>query len=346
MSGTSLDGLDLACVRFTRNGESFSYKVLAAETVPYSALWQQRLRALHNTDAHTFARTHTDLGRLFAELSLDFCKRNHLHPEYISSHGHTVFHNPAAGYSVQAGHGAVIAAVSGIPVICDFRSLDVALGGQGAPLVPIGDALLFDDYDCCLNLGGIANLSIKDQAGQMRAWDVCPANMVLNKLVEPLGLEYDDAGKMARSGNLNTGLLHTLNEPAFFKSAPPKSLGREWVEHEVFPVLHNSFLNVACKLRTYTEHIALQLARSLQNQPGGTMLISGGGAFNTFLVERIQAALGSAWQAAAADKQTTAFKEAIVFALLGMLRVTESINTPASVTGARKDSCGGCIYLP
>ena len=345
MSGTSLDGLDLACVEFTEGAASWSYKLLAAETRPYSDAWLKHLQDLPEASALVYAQAHADLGTLYGTETNKFIARHHLKPVAVASHGHTLFHNPARELTAQIGSGASMAVACGLPVICDFRTTDVALGGQGAPLVPIGDALLFSEYDVCLNLGGIANLSLKKN-GSLTAFDVCPANMVLNSLVAPLGFAHDHNGNLARQGHINQGLLDTLNSSGYFRSQAPKTLGREWVEQQVLPVLDDSLLAVSVKLNTYCVHIAQQIARALQNQPAGTLLVTGGGAFNGYLLGSIKNALGSSWKVTTGNSDLIAFKEAVVFAFLGLLRLLEQNNTLATVTGARRDSCGGCIYLP
>ncbi|MBK7214865.1 MAG: anhydro-N-acetylmuramic acid kinase [Bacteroidales bacterium] len=342
MSGTSLDGLDLALCVFSEANGKYQYRIEAAETVSYSNEWLSRLRMLPEANAMEYAYTHTAYGRLLGELSRDFLKRNGLSANYIGSHGHTIFHQPGRGFTSQIGEGAALAQASGITVICDFRSGDVARGGQGAPLVPIGDELLFGDYDYCLNIGGFANISYK-QDGKRIAFDVGPANIALNKLAQKLGLAYDDEGRVAASGMLNTELLEKLNDLEYYRLSPPKSLGREWVDTTFTPLLNES-IPAADLLRTVTEHIAVNISRCASFKPEENMLITGGGTLNTYLIDRIRSLSNINIQLP--DKQIIDFKEALIFAFLAYLRILERPNSLSSVTGATSDSCTGCIYLP
>ena len=349
MSGTSLDGLDIACVSFTENANGKpAYTLLAAETIPFSEEWAHRLREIAFASSTELIETDRALGKLFGEHCREFILKHQVNPEAIASHGHTVFHAPQRGFTLQIAHGAALAAASGLPVITDFRSTDVALGGQGAPLVPIGDSILFPDYEICLNLGGIANLSLSDPEGVLRAWDICPANQVLNHFVEPLGLSFDNKGQLASSGRLNIELLSELESLHFYEKTPPKSLGREWVDAELMPKLRAFQGDLPDLLHTFTHHIAMRLASDVHayGPETGQILITGGGAFNDFLLETIKEKLGPSWEIVPASQDLIAFKEAIIFALLGWLRLRNRINTLASVTGAVANSSGGCIYLP
>lgn len=347
MSGTSLDGIDLACVTFIHEAEAHSFQVLAAETIPYSDEWLKILQDVPHYSAAELIKTDRALGRYFGEVVNRFVTENELSPKAVASHGHTVFHNPSQGYTLQIGHGAALSAALGLPVITDFRSADVARGGQGAPLVPIGDRLLFGQYTVCLNLGGIANLSMQNSSGQTLAWDICAVNQVLNALVAPLELDYDAEGKIAESGHLDAVLLETLQDLPYYKMAPPKSLGREWVEAEVLPIFENSNASIPDKLNTYCHHTAYQIAMDMKTHSpnGGTWLATGGGAFNSFLMKLIRLHLGKNWHQVEADERLIAFKEAIIFAFLGYLRLHGRNNSLASVTGAKMDSCGGSVWL-
>lgn len=342
MSGTSLDGLDLALCIFNEENGRYQYRIEAAETIPYSAEWLERLRKLPNATAMDYAFIHTAYGRFLGELSRDFLDRNGLTAQYIGSHGHTVFHQPGRGFTSQIGEGAALAQASGVTVICDFRSGDVARGGQGAPLVPAGDELLFGDYDYCLNIGGFANISYRKD-NQRIAFDTGPANIVLNTFAAKLGLPYDDEGRVAASGTLNLELLNKLNSLEYYHLPPPKSLGREWVDTIFFPLLDNS-IPEADLLRTLTEHIAVNISRSASFRMEEKMLVTGGGALNTFLIERIRSLTNINIQLP--HKQIINFKEALIFAFLAYLRILKRSNSLASVTGASSDSCTGCIYLP
>jgi anhydro-N-acetylmuramic acid kinase len=259
----------------------------------------------------------------------------------IASHGHTIFHQPDAGFTAQIGSGAAIYAETGLTTVCDFRSVDVALGGQGAPLVPIGDELLFGEYDACLNLGGFANISYRKD-GTRVAFDVCACNIVLNQVAQQGGMDYDENGAMARDGKVVTSLLDELNGLTFFSQTGAKSLGREWVEKEVWPVVSKYEIVLEDLMATLVEHMAMQVAHVVKTGEVDTLFITGGGAHNSYLIERMTALVTC--NLTLAPKQLIEFKEALIFGFLGMLRVHNLPNSLASVTGAKKDSLGGCIY--
>jgi anhydro-N-acetylmuramic acid kinase len=344
MSGSSLDGLDLALVRFTRSVDGWDYSLLDRETKAYSPELKARLLGAFTASVPEILQLDVDLGRLFGEWSKTFIDRQKLKPTLIASHGHTVFHQPGLGYSQQIGHAAHIAAITGLPVAADFRSLDIALGGQGAPLVPVGDRLLFGQHTLCLNLGGIANLSF-EKGGKRLAWDLACCNMVFDRLASSLGLDYDDEGKKAASGKVDQPLLDQLNMLSYYQQAPPKSLGREYFEAEVWPILAQSALKVEDKMATYAKHLALQLKAVVESyQLEGSMLVTGGGAFHRHLIRlfRLEQPLAVEVPEPALIEQ----KEAIIFALLGLLRQLGETNVFHEVTGSRSDHCGGNLYFP
>ncbi len=344
MSGTSLDGVDIAFCRFFFDNKKWSYAIIHAETIAYSSAWKQRLLSLENTDALTFLQTNTDYGFYLGELVAAFIKKHAIKPQFVSSHGHTIFHQPQKKLTVQIGSGSAIAAGCNLPVVCDFRSLDVALGGQGAPLVPIGDKLLFSEYDFCLNLGGFANVSY-EHTNQRIAFDICPVNIVMNAICHQLGEEYDNEGKHARKGNLNKELFRELNKLFFYHQALdcPKSLGKEWVLQHVDPILEKYKITPNDILHTFCEHVAIQVANVLDKKTEGALFITGGGTYNTFLIERIQQ--HTKHQLVIPDKSTIEFKEALIFAFLGVLRMRGEINCLKSVTGALNDNIGGSVFL-
>ena len=341
MSGTSLDGLDLCCVHFEFDG-AWHYKILKAESVDYPAKLRQALATAQDMTALQYARLHSDYGLYLGRQVRDFVERNGLHPDLVASHGQTVFHQPSVRFTAQIGSGAGIAAESGIDTVCDFRTTDVALGGPGAPLVPIGDAVLFGDYDFCLNLGGFSNISFASPKGDGKrlAFDISPVNYVLNHYAGLRGKAYDRDGELARSGCVYRELLEALNGLRFYALPGPKSLGREWVEAEVYPLIDSYRLPVEDVLATFVEHVAVQVARQV---PRGRVLTTGGGARNVVLVERMQAAAPHA-RFVVPDPLTIDFKEALIFALLGALYVADRPNCLASVTGAARDNIGGCLY--
>jgi len=282
-----------------------------------------------------------DYGYYLADCVLDFIQKFDCQEvDYIASHGHTVFHQPQNNFTLQIGSGAHIFAKTQIPVIADFRTQDVAMGGQGAPLVPIGDKLLFSDFDYCLNLGGFSNVSF-EKDGQRIAFDIVAVNIVLNKLAEQEGFAYDNAGEMGRKGKLLPHLLEQLNNLPYYKQTAPKSLGYEWVEKEIFQLLDMQQNSIADLMATMYEHIAIQIGLVLR---GGSkkVLVTGGGAYNTFLMEKIKEYASA--NITQADDLIISYKEALIFAFLGYLKIQHKNNVLASVTGAAKDHIAGIIY--
>ena len=342
MSGTSLDRIDLALCDI----DEHDCRILAAQTVPYSGEWRQRLSTLEKASALEYALAHVELGHLFGQEINKFLEGRE-RPEAIASHGHTIFHQPNLKLTTQIGDGDAIAAETGLPVVFNFRTLDVALGGQGAPLVPIGDELLFGEYDACLNLGGIANISYRAE-GRRIAYDICPCNMALNRLAAMLGYPYDDGGANARHGEVHTCLLHNLDALDYYALAEPKSLGKEWFVGQFWPLVKafTGFVPSLSKARdalaTVTAHIAIQIARVVERQGIKTLLVTGGGAWNNYLIE-LMGKYSPEVRITVPDTQIVNYKEALIFALLGYLRLTGKVNTLASVTGAKFDSIGGNI---
>ncbi|MDR1552859.1 MAG: anhydro-N-acetylmuramic acid kinase [Prevotellaceae bacterium] len=340
MSGTSLDGLDLALCHFVKT-DRWNYNVIAASTVEYPENLRAKLDKSIELSAYEFVKLDVDLGSFIAEKINSFLEMQSVKPDFIASHGHTTFHQPQIGLTSQIGNGATIAAHTGITTVCDFRTTDVALGGQGAPLVPIGDELLFENYGACLNLGGISNISFRLQ-GKRIAFDVSPCNMALNYLANQINMRYDKDGENARKGNVDINLLNKLNDIDFYKKTGAKSLGKEWFDTIFQPCLDAAEISVYDKLRTVTEHIAVQLKNVLHEKNVETMLVTGGGARNIFLIERFNAS--GKRKIIVPDSQTIDFKEAIIFAFLGVLRMRGEVNCLRAVTGAKIDNCGGCIY--
>lgn len=344
MSGSSLDGVDLALCRFLKTG-SWSFSILRAGVIPYPEEWKEKLKNAQSMSGQELMQAHAEYGHYLGVLAKEFLEHGSERVDFISSHGHTVFHQPQKGFTFQLGDGAALTAETGLPVVCDFRTTDVALGGQGAPLVPIGDRLLFGDYDFCLNIGGIANIS-SEMNGERIAYDICPANQLLNGHAAKLGLEYDKDGALAREGKLNENLLQQLNNYPYYKKTFPKSLGNENVAEYFFPILNESPVSTEDKLHTCTEHIALQIAEAVnrENSSVKKILASGGGAFNKFLIELLSEKTHH--HVVLPSDDIIKFKEAIVFAFLGVLRVRNEINVLKSVTGAKRDSVSGAVYYP
>ncbi len=341
MSGTSLDGLDLALCTFKKQGPGWSYKLLYSETIPYEGTWVRKLESAPGLSGLELNLLDREFGQFIADRALSVVGSGGLKTDLIASHGHTVFHQPGASFTCQIGNPQVIAVKTGILTAGNFRELDILYGGQGAPLVPVGDEHLFGEYDYCLNLGGYANLSYKKDSLRL-ARDVCPVSALLNHYARELGLPFDRDGKAGRSGNLNVPLLEHLNGLPYYSQEGPGSLSREWLELEIFPLLNEFRLPVTDLLRTLCEHIAIQVSRQVRNH--SRVLVTGGGAYNTFLVERITHHTRSDIVIPSPD--VVEFKEALVFAFLGLLRLREEINCYASVTGAERDSCSGILYRP
>lgn len=339
MSGTSLDGVDVALCRFYDS--PVKYELISTHTFPYPCGVKSKLENVTNLSGSELNEFHIELGQLYGELVSTFIQSFSIKKvDLIASHGHTVFHEPQKQITLQIGHPAYIAIKSGILTIADFRSSDVFLGGQGAPLVPIGDRNLFSEYNNRLNLGGFANISFEKDDTTI-AFDVCPANIPLNLIADEMGYSYDDEGLLAASGKTNPILLEELNDLEYYKDLPPKSLGREWFNQQFWTLINKSNSSNIDKLRTITEHIAQQCAISFNK---GNVLITGGGSHNTFLVDRIKDL--SKNQIIIPDKTLVDYKEALIFAYLGYLRFNQKNNTLSSVTGAQKAHCSGAVYLP
>ena len=343
MSGTSLDGLDIAACEFILNDGQWSFKIVSSHTYPYSSTWKEKLSGLPEMDGLNLSLVNNEYGHLLGRLTSSFIESTGFQPNLIASHGHTVFHQPAHGLTLQIGAGSAIAAETGLPVVCDFRSADVALGGQGAPLVPVGDRLLFDDYDACLNLGGFGNISM-EMDGERIAFDICPVNGALNRVAARLGQEYDRNGEIARSGHTEPELLKRLNGLAFYAKKWPKSLGREWLEIEFLPIIENYSGPAENLLCTLCEHIAIQVNQALNKTNTLKVLVTGGGAHNQYLMERIRQAGIHQWTIP--SRQLTDYKEAMIFAFLGVLRWRREPNVLKSVTGSDSDHSGGAVYHP
>lgn len=340
MSGTSLDGIDLALCRFSEEKGKTGYEIHRAKTIGYPEKWQNKLANTHQLSAFELLQLHKEYGFHLGITVNNFLKECTVRPEYIASHGHTVFHQPRNSVTFQLGDGAAIAARTGLPVISDFRNQDVCLGGQGAPLVPIGDALLFPEYDYCLNLGGFANVSFKENRKRI-AFDICPVNIVLNEYARKAGQEFDESGRLGRNGKPNPTLVEELDHLKYYHQAAPKSLGREWVEQKMLPILQKYNCSIEDSLASLYEHISNQLAAVI-NMSEAKLLITGGGAYNDYLIERFQNKTSS--KILIPGDELVNFKEALIFAFLGYRFVHDKVNCLASVTGASRDSIGGCLF--
>ena len=340
MSGTSVDGLDVCCATFSCREGRWSFHIDCARGYDYPEELRQKLsRDVQHMSAYEFVAFHSEYGRYLGRRVNEFMAEFGVKPDIIASHGSTVFHEPAKRIMFQIGDGAAIAAETGIPTVSDFRRLDIMLGGQGAPLVPIGDNLLFGEYDYCLNIGGFSNISYRD--GERRtAFDISPVNYVLNRLCRTIGKEMDEDGKIAESGTVSQVLLKQLNSLDYYARKAPKSLGREWVERNIFPLLDASALSLPDKLATYCEHCAEQLRRV--TVPGRTILVTGGGAYNKYLVGRMKTLSGC--RIVIPEPAIVEFKEALIFAFLGALYMADEPSCLKSVTGAEQDNIGGMLF--
>lgn len=342
MSGTSLDGLDLVFCELNFVNKTWEYELIKTGTIPYSDYWTKELKGASKLGGESLMRLNREYGKWLGEQVKGFIKGEEKEPDFVASHGHTLFHDPDNQFNFQLGDGAALAATCGLTTVCDFRSMDVCLNGQGAPLVPIGDEHLFGEYDACVNLGGFANVSAKVN-GVRRAWDICPVNTVLNKLVSVFGVPYDNNGEMGRSGKVLPDLLERLNALSFYHESYPKSLANEWLINHFYPCLE-LFQSESKRdlLRTCCEHFASQIALDINGVSNGKVLFTGGGVYNSFLIELIQAKLHGEMIIPSAN--IIEYKEALIFAFLGALRISNQVNCLWEVTGASRDNCSGAIY--
>ncbi len=349
MSGSSLDGLDIVCAEFNEQGGNWTYEIKFSDCYPYNEEWKERLSAATSLSAKDYLLLHTDYGHYLGKEVRRFMEAHSL--EYrvalVSSHGHTSFHLPSQRMTGQLGDGAAIAAEVRLPVVTDLRALDLALGGQGAPIVPIGEKWLLPGYDYYLNLGGIANVSRPGE--EYIAFDICPANRVLNLLAADRGKEFDEDGRMAAAGKLNASVLEELNQQAYYSLPFPKSLANDFGTERIYPMVKRSG-SIENALRTMVEHIAVQLKRALsavKKESGvGKMLVTGGGALNGFLIERIREHLKEMQiEAEVPSPQLINYKEALIMAFIGILRWRQEVNVLSSVTGAQADSVGGALWI-
>lgn len=343
MSGSSLDGVDIAYVNFSHDNKRWFFQIVEAGNIPYTEEWKNKLSEAFNKSEEELKELDIEYGKFLGTVTKKFIKKYEFDPKLIASHGHTIFHAPERSYTLQIGNGQEIANATGITTINDFRTEDVNKGGQGAPLVPIGDKYLFADFPICLNIGGIANVSY-DIDGQRIAYDICMANQMLNYLASKLGYDYDNNGNFASQGNVNQELLNIFNDNTYYDKEAPKSLGREFFEKYQHEIIDNSTLPIKDLLATATEHIACQIVKATDSLENSKMLITGGGAKNNFLIERIRKM--SKHEIVIPDTMIIDYKEALIFAFLGTLKLEGKINVLSSVTGASSDSSSGNICLP
>lgn len=335
-----MDGVDIAYCEFLYENQKWNFQIKVAETVPYDQNWIVRLSQLHQQPIHIFPKTDAFYGRYLGKITRKFIDKHNLKVDFVSSHGHTIFHQPENGFTAQIGCGAGISAECGLPVVNNFRAMDVVLGGQGAPLVPIGDQFLFNDYDACLNLGGFSNISFKNS---QKAFDISPCNMAFNLMANEINLPFDEDGKIAASGSIHDELLMELNNLDFYKKNNAKSLGIEWFNQSFFPILNRfETISILDKMATINLHVAQQIAKVINTENIDNILVTGGGAHNKILIQNIQTLTKT--QIIIPDSLTINYKEALIFAFLGVLRISNEINILKSVTGAVSNSIGGALH--
>lgn len=339
MSGTSLDGLDICYAKFFLHDKSWNFEILEAQTLEYSAVWSNKLANAINLPAEALLEINAEYGfYLGDQIEAFITSKKITKVDVISSHGHTVHHQPKRKFTYQIGDGRAIKIKNDFPVVYDFRSQDVLLGGNGAPLVPIGDEHLFSNFEACLNLGGFSNISFKKN-GKRSAFDISPLNIILNHFAEKLGKKFDDKGEFAKSGIVNDSILKQLNQLEFYKESQPKSLGYEFVQRDIFPLLKtDSAQNL---MATFTEHAAQQISEVLKNNNLKNVLVTGGGTYNTFLLEKINSKTET--EIIVPSSKIIDFKEALIFGFMGVLKVRNENNVLASATGSLKDHCSGIL---
>lgn len=349
MSGSSLDGLDIVLAAFEVADGRWKYKIKAASCTTFSNAWRSRLENAVHLDTEAYLLLHTAFGKYCGQQVVAFLNNRDVRrrPDVVGAHGHTTFHIPGKGMTHQLGDGAAIAAACRIPVVSDLRSVDVALGGQGAPIIPAGEKLLFPQYRYFMNIGGICNVSVHETK-KITAFDVCPANRVLNMLAGLAGKKYDKEGRLAKSGTVNLPLLEKLNSEQFYTRLPPRSLANSFGTGVLYPTILKSRLSVKDALATYCEHIAMQTLKALipyRKKKKTSLLVTGGGALNKYLVGRIRYYLEAIGiDIEVPDDDTVNYKEALTMALIGVLRLREQDNVFSSVTGAARNSCGGALW--
>ncbi len=341
MCGTSQDALDLAVVKFTPTASRFDLDILLTQAFEIPFELALTLKSAERLSGLELSLLNNAVGRFFGDCVNQALAKTEYKPNFVASHGITIFHQPEHKLTLQIGSGAEIASITKLKTICDFRTSDIALGGNGAPLVPFADSILFSDYDFTLNLGGFANIASMNS--EIAGFDITVCNLALNQIISEKGLSFDNNGAEARKGKVDIELLNSLNNLTFFKAHGPKSLGKEWFEREYSPILKASKISMNDKLRTVCDHIGIQIANHL-HESEKTCLVTGGGAYNLALIDAIKH--HSKCELIIPGKEMIDYKEAICFAFLGLCRLLEKQNISKTVTGAQLNSIGGAIYLP
>jgi len=346
MSGTSLDGVDLCYAHFVHKNKKWSYQIIACQTIEYPNELTEKLLITTHSSAEQLFILDKQLGVFFSEVINGFIEKHKIERnkiDAICSHGHTVFHQPDKQISVQIGCGATIARHTQLPTIANFRQKDVLYGGQGAPLVPIGDLMLFSNVaDSFLNIGGFANFSTIKNNEITVASDICPVNNLINYYARQQGKHYDKNGEIAKNAIVSTTLLDKLNNLSIYKQETMPSLGWEWVEKIVIPIVDNFPVSIAEKIATITKHAITQIANRLNECHSKSILVTGGGALNTFLIDELKKSVTG--NIICASQQLINFKEALVFGFLGVLFLENVPNCVHTVTGATKSVIGGVLY--
>ncbi len=350
MSGSSLDGLDMVYCAIENTGK-YNFDLIVAETFEYDVRTKNYLKNIAADINKDYEKEHYFFAEITAEFINKFIEKNKINiVDFIASHGHTIFHYPENKKTLQIGDGKRIMELTGISTIYNFRQADIDAGGQGTPLVPVCDQMFFSNYDACLNIGGIANISYNID-GERLGFDICAANQLLNYCAAELNMQYDEDGKLASAGDVNDDLLEQLNDFDYFRKTPPKSLDNNHLQKYFFPLLDKFEIRVEDKLNTVVEHIAVQIAKMIMihrkvdmiPKEDYNLLVTGGGAFNKYLIENIE--IFSGIKIKLPDVEIIQFKEALAMALMGVLRWENNPNFLPSVTGANHAVCAGEIYL-
>ncbi len=343
MTGTSLDGIDLVCIDLEQHKNTWKFEIVATHSASFTSKLIQELKSCYSGSAEFLARINFTYTNYIATAVNSFIHDYQITDiDCIGFHGQTIFHDPHLGYTYQLGNSGVLASLTNQTVIGDFRSQDIALGGQGAPLVPIGDTLLFSQYNACLNLGGIANISFQENNKQV-GYDICHFNLILNHYANKLGMPYDDRGEIARSGKILSNLLNQLNDWQYYMQNHPKSLGFETAEKEILPIMQSISATPEDFLRTWLEHVAIQVSKSIKPD-WKRVLVTGGGTYNDFFIERLESRISN--KLVIPSNELIDSKEAIIFAFLAALRLNKQENCLSEVTGAKHNHIAGGIYLP
>ncbi|XP_064473646.1 anhydro-N-acetylmuramic acid kinase-like [Ornithodoros turicata] len=359
MSGSSLDGLDIIYTRFSlTSSDCWEYNIQHCTCYNYSPTWIDKLKHATSTSALEYQLLNTEYGRYIGEYVLRFIRENRLDGKVhlIACHGHTVFHLPSQLTTSTLGDGATVAAVTGLPVVSDLRSMDVALGGQGSPIALTAERKLFgNEYQFFLNIGGMACLTYAGKNySDSFAVDVCPANQLLNLLANREGRAFDRSGEMAKSGKVSTRLLKDLDDFDYYKKSFPKSLGVDFGPEILYPLIQAHDLSTADALQTFTEHICNQVAevirlveRTVKDglPQSSKMLVTGGGARNLFLVDRLTERLKEfRITVVVPNDELVKFKEALVTSVIGVQRLRGEENFIGEVSGASRSSIGGAFW--